>query len=310
MKSLQLRSRTAADIDSQVSKILRGLGNPEPPLELRHVRELLKLDRSYYSTTDDSLLRETVSRLKVAGRQILKRPTILRDAIAASSLKALYLPDQKRILLDESLPPLKHRWNEAHEVGHDIIPWHDGMILGDTEQTLTITCHAQMEGEANYAAGRILFLADRFVAEANASPPRLEHVRQLSKTFGNTITSTLWRYVEQTHVTTPLLAIVSGHPHPTRRRDGFDPLKPCRYYVESAAFAHRFGSLTEIDLFDVIVRYCGAQRGGTLGEDEVMLPGNDGDSHVFHFETFFNGHEALTLGVWLRRYATRIKATS
>ncbi len=310
MKSSQLRSRTAADIDSQVAKVLRGLGNPEPPLELRLVRELLKLDRSFYNTTDDSLLRETVSRLKVAGRQILKRPTILRDAISASSLKALYLPDQKRILLDESLPPLKHRWNEAHEVGHDIIPWHDGMMLGDTEHTLTMMCHAQMENEANYAAGRMLFLGDRFIAEANASTPSLKHVRQLSKAFGNTITSTLWRYVAQTHIATPLVAIVSGHPHLTKRHNGFDPLQPCRYCVESVAFKQGFGSLTEIDLFGVIVGYCGAQRGGMLGEDDVMLPGSDGNAHIFHFETFFNGHEALTLGVWLRRHATRLKVTS
>ena len=75
-----------------------------------------------------------------------------RDAVQNLSLKALYLPDQKRILLDQDLPLLKHRWNEAHEIGHDIIPWHTGMMLGDTEQTLTPACHQIMEAEANYAA--------------------------------------------------------------------------------------------------------------------------------------------------------------
>ncbi|MFX6865351.1 hypothetical protein ABTH66_19170, partial [Acinetobacter baumannii] len=89
-------------------------GNPNPPVDLRLVRELLKLDRGYYTTTDDSLLRETVSRLKVAGLQVLLRPTILRDAVQNLSLKALYLPDQTRIRLDQDLPLLKHRWNEAH----------------------------------------------------------------------------------------------------------------------------------------------------------------------------------------------------
>ncbi len=59
---------------------------------LRNVRELLKLDRGYYSTTDDSLLRETFSKMKVARRQVLLRPTLLRDAVRALSLKALYLP--------------------------------------------------------------------------------------------------------------------------------------------------------------------------------------------------------------------------
>ena len=87
---------------------------------------------------------ETFSRMKIAGRQVLLRPTILGDAVRSLSLKALYLPDQKRILLDKDLPPLKHRWNEAHEIGHDIIPWHAGMMLGDTEQTLTPACHEIM----------------------------------------------------------------------------------------------------------------------------------------------------------------------
>ena len=28
-------------------------------------------------------------------------------------------------------PKLKHRWNEAHEVGHSIIPWHKAYLHGD-----------------------------------------------------------------------------------------------------------------------------------------------------------------------------------
>ncbi len=73
--------RNAVDIDDQISRIIRGLGNPGPPVRLDDVRELLRLDLGYYSATDTGLVRETISRLKVAGRQILARPTILLDAI-------------------------------------------------------------------------------------------------------------------------------------------------------------------------------------------------------------------------------------
>ncbi|KPH80808.1 MULTISPECIES: ImmA/IrrE family metallo-endopeptidase [Bosea] len=300
MKNVSLRSRTVADIDSQVVKILKGLGNPEPPVDLRVVRELLKLDQGYYSTTDDSLLRETFSRLKVAGLQVLLRPTLLRDAVRSLSLKALYLPDQKRILLDKDLPILKHRWNEAHEIGHDIIPWHEGMMLGDTKQTLSPTCHEMMEAEANYAAGQLLFLGTRFSEEAAASAPNIEAVKKLSKDFGNTVTSTLWRLVEHGHAGRPMVALVTGHPHRGRREAAFDPAAPCRYCVESPAFRERFGHLTEIDLFGTVVGYCGAQRGGSLGQTETILSDRNRDGHVFSFETFYNRHEALTLGFWLR----------
>lgn len=300
MKNIKLGLRTIADIDGQVAKVLRGLGNPEPPVELRLVRELLKLDRGYYSTTDVGLLRETFSRLKVAGRQVLARPTILHDAVRSLSLKALYLPDQKRILLDKDLPLLKHRWNEAHEIGHDIIPWHADMMLGDTEQTLTPACHEVIEAEANYAAGQLLFVADRFREEATATTPSLAIIRNLSKGFGNTVTSTLWRFIEQAHGNRPMVALVTGHPHPAKRKRDFDAANPCRYCIESPAFQERFGQMTEMALFQITVGYSGAQRGGSLGESEVVLHDRNGTAHVFAFETFFNSHQALTLGYWLR----------
>ena len=232
-----------------IAKVLRGIGDPEPPIDLRVVRDLLKLDRGYYSTTDDSLLRQAYSRLIVAGWQVLLRPTILGDAVRVLGLKALYLPDQKQILLDQSLPEKKHRWNEAHEIGHDVIPWHAGMTHGDTAQTLTQTCHEVIEAEANYAAGRLLFLGDRFHMEALSAAPSLDLVRALSRRFGNTVTSTLWRLVEQAHGDRPMVALVTGHPHPDRRTADFDPASPCRYRIESPLFRTMFGHVTEAALF-------------------------------------------------------------
>ena len=303
MKNVALDHRTIYDIDDQVAKILRGLGNPAPPLDLRIVRELLRLDRAFYSTTDAGMLRETFSRLKVAGIQVLKRPTLLADAVRTLSLKALYLPDQKRILLDKDLPPLKHRWNEAHEIGHDIIPWHEGMMLGDTAETLTPTCHEIMEAEANYAAGQMLFLGSRFVEEATSEAPSLDLVRRLGGAYGNTITSTLWRLAEQASAGRPMVAMVSGHPHRARRKADFDPSSPCRYFIESPEFRARFGAMTEQQLFSIAAGYCGSQSGGLLGQDDVILIDTNGDRHIFLFETFFNRYEALTLGIWSRAHA-------
>ena len=55
-----------------------------------------------------------------------------------------------------------------------------------------------------------------------------------------------------------------------------------------------------VALFNVITSYSGAQRGGKLGQDDVVLTDVNGETHLFRFETFFNGHEALSLGVWIR----------
>jgi hypothetical protein len=47
------------------------------------------LDKSFYSSTDDNAIREVAHKLKVAGQQVIARPSILKDVIAKLSLKAL-----------------------------------------------------------------------------------------------------------------------------------------------------------------------------------------------------------------------------
>jgi hypothetical protein len=300
MKAIRLSVGTASDIDSQVEKVIRGLGHPEPPLDLRIVRDHLDLNREYYRRTDESSLRETVGRIRVAGRQVLRRPTLLFDAIRKFSLQALYLPDQKRILLDQDVPVLKHRWNEAHEIGHSLVPWHAELLHGDDEQTLTLACREALETEANFAAGQLLFLRDRFVEEARSRALGFKAVQELHGLFGNTLSSTLWRYVEQADPTRPIFGMISAHPHPERRRDGFDPLHPCRHMMQSPAFAEKFSKISEVGLFTRVVQYAGPQRGGMLGAEEVTLADDAENEHLFRFETFYNGYDALTLGWYLR----------
>jgi hypothetical protein len=95
MKNFFLTPLEAVDLRAQAEKVLRGLGNPEPPLDLPSVYELLRLDRQFYSTTDDGAVREFVSRVKIAGKQILARPTLLIDVIRKAELSALWVPDRK-----------------------------------------------------------------------------------------------------------------------------------------------------------------------------------------------------------------------
>ena len=65
---------SAEDIRKQVARVLRDLNNPEPPLKLADVRELLKLDLGYYSKTDLSLFDEVSHRVKVGGKRLLQKP--------------------------------------------------------------------------------------------------------------------------------------------------------------------------------------------------------------------------------------------
>jgi hypothetical protein len=131
-----------------------------------------------------------------------------------------------------------------------VLPWHGECLFGDTEQTLAPHCHEQLEGEANYGAGRLLFLGGRFLAESSDYPLQFSSVQTLAKVYSNTLTSTLWRFVEQRGVTTPLVGLV--HVHPKRRPTNGGAVQICRYFIRSAAFQIQFPSISENDLFDVI----------------------------------------------------------
>lgn len=298
VRNIILSRGTASDIDRQVNKVLKALGSPEPPLKLNDVREILKLDRRYYSTTDDSFLRETISKLTVAGTQVMKRPGLLLEAVKKMDLRALYLPDRKRILLDSGQPDAKQRWNEAHEIGHSIIPWHEDLMLGDQEQTLVPGCHAQIEAEANYAAGQLLFLQSQFQVAANDSSPGLDSVRALKGAFGNTYTTTFWRFIEDSHRDVPMIGLIGGHPrHPQPGQAHF------RHIIESPAYRAMFDSLSVDHLLQLMRTYCKYQRRGPLGDGEVNLIDKNGQTHVFLFESFSNTYDCLTLATYQRPYA-------
>ncbi len=127
-------------------------------------------------------------------------------------------------------------------------------------------------------------------------------MRGLHKRYGNTLTTTLWRYIEESHAGVPMVGVISPHPHKARRPKDFDKSNPCRYFIQSLAFAQKFTNIGERELFWQIASYCGAQRGGMLGEAEKVLVDDNGDKHIFSFQTFFNSYDALTLAIYDKAY--------
>ena len=290
MHNVFLNERSVADIDARVAKVLKDLDVVEPPLHLELVRDALELDRAYYSSADTTAVQETIHRLRVAGKQVIQRPCLLWEAIQKLDVRALYVPDRKRILIDSELPPTKQRWGEGHEIGHSLLPWHEAVMHGDLKQTLSLVCQQEIEAEANYAAGRLLFLQDLFREMLVANEITFKEVKGLAKAFGNSMTSTLWRTIESLDV--PACGMVTQHPNRKLQSD-----KPViRYFVRSQQFADKFGTIAAPVLYAEVQNYCYGQR-GPIGNDDVVLEDENGIRHVFRFESFFNGHEALTLGI-------------
>ena len=297
MRNVHIDTYTAAGIDAQVLKILRDLGNPQPPLRLERVRELLELAKDYYSAADDKLINRWIHGLKLAGKQIAERPGFLVDFVKSFRLDALCLFDDKRILISKELPTAKQRWAEGHELGHVMIPWHGPISLGDDKYTLTSNCHEAMESEANYAARRLLFLGDEFKKRALDSEPTLASVMEMKTVFGNTITTTFYGLIEVLDV--PAFGLISGHPK--KPADAFDPNNPCRHFISSIAFDAQYGHITDKQLYALAQAYC-SYGNWNLGCSEEILVNSRGEAHVFRMETVHNYYDALTLGVLLRKH--------
>lgn len=304
MQNLILQPAIRQKIDRRVDKILRDLGNPEPPLRMEEVRELLRLHVGFYQTDDDGLMQRAVHNLVMAGKQILARPSILLDVVRKRGIKALVVPDRKRILIDETLHKAKHRWAEGHETIHTVLEWHEPVLHGDNEVTMKQACLDKVEAEANYGAGQLLFLRERFVTEALDSQPSITLVRSLARAFKNTHASTLWRLVEAAGRERPILGVMHYHPAARFASDKNDPANPCRHFIRSDAFAKQFSATCELAVFECIKKYIEPKKAGPVGEAEVILADDNGDEHEFAFETFHTGHECLTLAVHLRKRQT------
>ena len=300
MKDVPVGEREKRDIDAQVTRILRDLGNPDPPLNLGEVRKLLSLDLQYYNSTDAGFIGEIEHRLRLLARKTL--PDLgkhLLNALTKSRLCAFWVPETSRILLDADLPKAKHRWTEGHEISHSFIAWHKHYLLGDNAQTLDPECHAVIEAEANFGSGRLLFLQQRFALEARQSEFSFDSIRALSKRYENSIASTFWRFVEERDPTHAVVGLVSIHPrHPDIGKH--DGPESWRYFIRSPAFRTQFSNVTPEDVYGVLSRQASWQKGGPVLAAEHVMADAAGKKWVFHMEGFSTRHAVLTYGV-LRR---------
>ncbi|MGF6812763.1 hypothetical protein OKW30_007980 [Paraburkholderia sp. Clong3] len=294
MKAL-VGAREQRDIERLVSKILRDLGNPEPPLHLDQVRDVLALDLKYYSTTDVGPLAEIAHRIKVAGKQLVARPGLMLDVLKKAKLSGLWLPDDRRIFIDQELPPAKHRWIEAHEITHSVVPWHKEFLLGDDELTLDPSCHAMIEAEANFGAGRLIFFGDRFARDALDCDPTFKSIKRLQGNYGNTLTSTFWRFVEDRDPEIASFGLISQHPHHADIGQGPGG-EPVHRFVASAGFLARFPHIGSMDVYSLVRRNASWRRKGPVVDGIDILTDATGSAVKFALDGFCNSYQVLTYG--------------
>ncbi len=299
MRNLFIDAGTRDEIDRIVDRLHRDLHVRDNKVDLAEVRALLKLDLSYYSASDPGLADEVLHKLRLGAKQLIDLPTKLKDVVKRFDLSALLIPGRKKIVLNtDLLPDAKQRWAESHEISHSVLPWHQEFMLGDTQTTLSPACHEQIEAEANYGGGRLLYPHRALLEIAKSSPASIAHIKTIAAHFGNTITSALWRYVELSEP--PCLGVIGGHPQRTSTLD-----EAVVYFIRSVSFASQFSNVSEREMFAAMQSFCSYRRAGPLGKQELILVDANGQQHVFLAESFGNTHQVLTLVTYVRKHAAQ-----
>lgn len=293
MNNLYLSPSTAKDIDQRVGRVLAGLGKIDLPLDPKRVLAHLGIERGWFDSTDFERMRwqEWERQLLAGGRAVAKSPMLFRDVVAECQLKAVYLPDQRRILIDSGLALVKQRWAEAHEIIHSLLPWHGVYVHGDNRLSLAPSCHAQLEAEANYGASQLLFLQDRFLREWDLGRLTFSLVKSVAAAYGNSITSTMWKLVEASQNT--IVGLIANHP--TKLDLNCPASQQSRYLLRSRRFERTFPTATKSDLYCQISGAIASLEPGVSVCGELALRDSNGHTQMFETESFYNSYEVLTL---------------
>jgi hypothetical protein len=266
------------------------------------VRALLKLDLKYYDGSDVGLIAELSHRVKlIATKRVPDLGRQLRDALAKSKLLAFWVPQEKKVLIDSASPEPKHRWIEAHEVTHSIVPWHRDFLLGDNAETLDPACHAIIEAEANFGAGQLLFLQDRFVAEARDLELGFKSIGEIAKKYHNSMTSTLWRFVQDRQPECPCFGIISCHPR-YPEIGAHEGSNPWRHFIRSAGFRAQFPNVQPQEAYALVARHASYRRRGPIVLADDLLQDANGEWWDIRIESFCNSHDLLTIGTVLQKH--------
>jgi len=275
---------TRIEIQRIAASTLREADLNEPPLSVERLLEHVQLHRDYYDLSNPGFLDRAKHKLRITGRKLV-------DIVAKVRLQAVLLFDEARICIDHDLPKIKHPWASCHETGHRVLPWHKPFFFGDTAQTLDPAYQADLEDEANYAAGRLLFMGEQFSRDARDVAPTVDGIKALAKRYRASLTTTLRRYVEEGPdvAMAMLVSTASWTIKPADQEHRW------RHFVPSTRFAQLFPDASADSLRVAVDSQARYQRGGTVADFALGLLDARGERHEVRVWSFNNQHYLLTL---------------
>lgn len=197
---------------------------------------------------------------------------------------------QRRIYLDQSLPPPRKMFIKLHEIGHDLLPWQSvNFSYCDDERTISPEVPELFEREANFFASAALFQLERFDDALRKLPLSFRSIHALAQQFGGSVHATARRYVERCPKRCALLVF-----DPPAARTKSCPM-PVRNCFESTPFTDEFGRLGVPSVCDA--RHPFVQdilRGRRMHEEGVVtLPTDHVPSLMLNYHFFNNTYNSF-----------------
>ncbi len=212
---------------------------------------------------------------------------------AWSRLLGAFWKEERVVFIDEEQGESRRQWTDAHEAVHVMCGWHAEVLRLDNEDTLFKELHDEIEAEANYGAGHLVFQGGRFHRRALADQISIRTPIALSSSYGASRHATLHYYVEEHPF--PIALLVTG------RYPYADGTLPIWRSVESEPFRKRHGRLERLlpggklsieDRADAPLAeiVCKSKLAVDPPSCEVTIPDLGGRDREFVAEAFFNGH--------------------
>jgi hypothetical protein len=189
------------------------------------------------------------------------------------------------------------RLTEAHEIGHQIISWHQAAYQLDDEERLLGRTRDQLEREAYLAGGHLLFQGEHFWRRALDYQVSIGTPIALAPEYGASLHATIRYYV--LHHPKPVAVLVAG------RYLNSDGSVPVWESVDSPSFLAKFGMLANRmagqlmiasgdgqPLGDIAMK---AMSGGQVAAKDVLIPNITGDRHLYSAEAFYNRHNLFVM---------------
>ncbi|MFA4987911.1 MAG: ImmA/IrrE family metallo-endopeptidase [Candidatus Brocadiia bacterium] len=281
-----LDSGTRREIEKIAWALLRETELTSPPVNVPRIISHVKLHCEFYSLQNPTVFDHTKHKIIVYGQRLV-------GLLGKIKLVAVLLYDENRIVLDTTLPTIKHDWSTCHEIGHKIIPWHKTYFRGDTAQTLNPAWHEQLEAEANGVASELMFCGPVFSQEAHDVEPTWERFEELHRRYGKSMTATLRRFVERGPDRVMAMLVST----PAWKEKPEDQPERWRHFTGSPRFEAMFSEVTPQELLAQVDLHSARRRGGPIAEFLFSADDDNGEPHEFRARSFYNHHYILTLFV-------------